>query len=121
MQLPLVRKLIRMFVERIMSEVLPDETGAARLQQLGLFTMIFSLEQEGEPVTAARLVEITGQSKSQVQKQLVKLERIQVIERRQVPNKVGRGRVFHLYVRHTEQTEKLLKALGGGQPKKRVK
>ena len=53
-------------------------------------------------------------------KQLVKLERVKVIERRQVPSKTGRGRIFHLHVRHTEQTEKLLKALGKGQPKKRT-
>jgi predicted transcriptional regulator len=119
MQLELVRKLIGMFVERIMSEVLPDETGAARLQQLGLFTMIFALEQEGEPVTAARLAEITGQSQSRVQLQILKLEKVKVIERRRVLAKGGRGRAYHLYVRHTEQTEKLLKALSNGRSKKR--
>jgi hypothetical protein len=32
------RAIIRMFVERILDEVFPDETGAARLQQIGLFT-----------------------------------------------------------------------------------
>ena len=56
MQLALVRKLIGMFVERIVSEILPNETGAARLQQLGLFTLIFTLEENGTPVTAERLV-----------------------------------------------------------------
>ena len=34
MQPNLSRQLIRMLVERILAEVLPDETGAARLQQV---------------------------------------------------------------------------------------
>src|SRR6266849_1700119 len=48
MQLELVRKLIGMHVERILGEVFPDETGAARLQQVGLFTLIFMLQGKGE-------------------------------------------------------------------------
>jgi predicted transcriptional regulator len=111
MQLPLVRKLIGMFVERIVNEILPDETGAARLQQLGLFTLIFVLDQNGEPVTAARLAKITGQSVGRVQKQLLKLEKVEVIERRQVLSKSGRGRAYHLFVKHNEKTKKLMKAL----------
>jgi predicted transcriptional regulator len=114
MQLALVRKLIGMFVERIVSEVFPDETGAARLQQLGLFTLIFTLEQNGTPVTAERLAGITGQSKSAVQKQLVKLEDVGVIERRKALSKSGRGRALHLFIKHNEKTERLMKA-GGSQ------
>ena len=112
MQLSLVRELIGMFVERIVSEVLPNETGAARLQQLGLFTLIFALEQSRTPITAARLAEITQQSLSAIQKQLLKLENVGVIERRQVVSKSGRGRAFHLFVKHSVQTEKLLRAMG---------
>jgi response regulator of citrate/malate metabolism len=82
MQLALVRELVGMFVTRIVDEIIPGETGAARLQQIGLFTLIFVLEQDGEPVTADRLAEITQQSKSAVQKQLQKLEDVDVIERR---------------------------------------
>jgi hypothetical protein len=37
----LAGKLIGMFVDQIISEVFADETGAARLQQVGLFTLIF--------------------------------------------------------------------------------
>jgi predicted transcriptional regulator len=113
MQLALVRKLIGMFVERIVSEILPNETGAARLQQLGLFTLIFTLEENGTPVTAERLAEITGQSKSAVQKQLVKLEDVGVIERRKALSKSGRGRALHLFIKHNEKTERLMRALSG--------
>jgi DNA-binding MarR family transcriptional regulator len=113
MQLPLVRKLIGMFVARIVSEIIPDETGAARLQQLGLFILIFVLEENGTPVTAARLAEISGQKVSAVQKQLLKLEKIEVIERRQVVTKSGRGRAYHLFIKHNEKTKTLLKTIGG--------
>ena len=122
MQLPLVRKLMGMFVERIVSEIIPNETGAARLQQLGLFLLIFVLEENGTPVTAARLAEISGQKVSAVQKQLLKLEKVDVIERRQVVTKSGRGRAYHLFIKHNDKTKKLMKAIGGtGKRSKRAK
>src|SRR5205085_12662566 len=119
MQLPLVRRLIGMFVDRIVSEIIPDETGAARLQQLGLFILIFVLEANGTPVTAARLAEITQQKVSAVQLQLVKLESVGVIERRKALSKSGRGRALHLFIKHNEKTEKLMQALGKVAPKGR--
>ena len=112
MQLELVRKLIGMYVERIVSEVFPDETGAARLQQVGLFTLIFVLQGGKEPVTAARVSEFTGQSLSAVQKQLLKLEKVGVIERKSVLNRGGRGRAYHLFIKQNEQTKRLLQAIG---------
>src|SRR6266849_5953615 len=111
MQLELVGKLVGMFVDRILREIFPDETGAARLQQVGLFTLIFVLQENGEPVTAARLAEQTGQSVSQVQKQLQKLVKVGVVERKKALNRQGRGRAFHLAIRHTDKTKRLLKAM----------
>ncbi|HXW26276.1 MAG TPA: hypothetical protein VEK73_16145 [Xanthobacteraceae bacterium] len=112
MQLELVRELVGMFVERIVSEIFPDETGAARLQQVGLFTLIFVLDDGETPVTAARLAALTGQSISQVQKQLQKLAKVGVIERKKTLNVRGRGHAFHLKVKHTEKTKRLLNAIG---------
>jgi predicted transcriptional regulator len=119
MQLELVRKLVGMFVERIVSEIFPDETGAARLQQVGLFTLIFVLEENGTPVTAARLSALTGQSISQVQKQLQKLLKVGVIERKKALNVQGRGQAFHLKVKHTDKTKRLLDAMGKAAGRKR--
>jgi predicted transcriptional regulator len=112
MQLPLVGELISMFVNRILSEVFPNETGAARLQQVGLFTLIFMLEQNEEPITVGRLVELTGQSRSAVSKQVAKLEKIDVVERTKASPKRGRGYVILLSIKHTEKTRRLLKAIG---------
>jgi len=113
MQLALVQELVGIYVTRIVDGIIPGETGAARLQQIGLFTLIFVLERGGEPVTADRIAKITDQSKSAVQKQLQKLEEIDVIERHKALNKSGRGRAYHLFIKHNEKTKKLLKAIGG--------
>ena len=105
------RAIIRMFVERILDEVLPDETGAARLQQIGLFTLVYALQDDKEPVTAARLAALTQQSASQIGKQLQKLMAIDLIERTQVLNRQGRGFAWHLSIKDTEKTRKLRKAI----------
>ena len=111
MQLQLLRKLVGMYVDRIIGEVFPAETGAARLQQVGLFTLIFVLEENGEAVTSSRLAELTGQSLSAVYKQLEKLERVNVIARKKKPAKHGRGYVYHLSIKHNEKTRRLMEAL----------
>jgi len=49
-----------MLIERILENAFPDETGAARLQQLGLFTLIYLLQGKEEPVTARQLSQLTG-------------------------------------------------------------
>jgi len=105
------RAIIRMFVERILDEVFPDETGAARLQQIGLFTLVYALQDDKEPVTAARLATLTQQSASQIGKQLQKLMAIDLIERTQVLNRQGRGYAWHLSIKDTEKTRKLRKAI----------
>jgi predicted transcriptional regulator len=97
-----------MVVDRIVSEIFPDETGAARLQQVGLFIVIFVLEGDRAPVTAARLSELTGQSVRQVQKQLQKLVEVGVIERKKAR---GRGHGFHVAIKQTKATKRLLQAM----------
>jgi len=120
MQLQLVRELVGMFVERIVNQIFPNETGAARLQQVGLFTLIFVLERSGSPVTTARLSEMTGQSRSQVHKQLDKLVKVGVVERTQHLNRHGRGYVFHFSIKYTPQSKRLINAIGkAGRRKKR--
>src|ERR671927_286079 len=75
------RELIRMLVERILEEVFPDETGASRLQQIGLFTIVYALQGDEEPVTAARIAALSAQSPSQIHRQLKKLTTLDIIER----------------------------------------
>jgi transcription initiation factor IIE alpha subunit len=111
MQLELLGRLIGMFVDRILDDVFPEETGAARLQQIGLFTLIFVLEQRGETVTTARLAELTGQSPSAVYKQLDKLDRSDVIARKKETHKHRRGFTYVLSIKYNDKTKRLIEAL----------
>ena len=107
-----------MYVDSILGKVFPNETGAARLQQVGLFTLILVLEARGEAATAKRLSEITGQSLSAVHLQSQKLLDVQVVRKRKVPKPRG-GYVLHFFVRQNAKTRQLLKAIDKAAAKKR--
>ena len=111
MQLGLSRELLRMFVERIVNEIFPGETGALRMQQIGLFTLIYVLQGDKEPVTASRIAAMTGQSSGQVHRQLQKLLKLDLVEREQIRNKQGRGQAFELKIKDTKQRRRLAKAI----------
>jgi len=119
MQAEHVRELLWMFVERIVSEVFPKESGASRLQQVGLFTLIY-LMQRDPPVTAARIAAFTQQSESQIHRQLKKLLTLKLINRKKIPGPHGRGRAFELLIGNTKETARLVKAIeksAGGKRK----
>jgi DNA-binding MarR family transcriptional regulator len=111
-------ELLRMLVERILAEVFPEETGAARLQQVGLFTLIFVLQNDEEPVTASRLATLSGQAHSEVSRQVQKLLKIGLVERAAITSPHGRGRAWHLSVKRGPESQKLLEALFGASGKK---
>src|SRR5436190_22198739 len=111
MQANPAEQLIRMLVERILAEALPGETGAARLQQVGLFTLIFMRQSDDEPVTASRLAAMTGQSVSEVSLQLKKLIKVELIQRNKILNRQGRGYAFHLSIKYTVKSKRLIGAL----------
>jgi biotin operon repressor len=118
MQLELVRRLVRMLIDRIIRETFPGETGAARLQQLGLFVLIFAYESQGEPVTAASLSELTGQSRNRIYKQLEKLDEVGIIQKTETLSRHGRGRTFQLSIKYNEKTKRLIEAIGEAVPAK---
>jgi predicted transcriptional regulator len=111
MQQDVSQQLIRMLVERILAEVFPDETGAARLQQVGLFTLIYMLQGDEEPVTASRLAAMTGQTNAQVGAQLDKLEEVKLVARKKILNRQGRGYAYALSIRHTAKSKRLVEMI----------
>ena len=121
MQVDPAAQLVRMLVERILAEVLPAETGAARLQQVGLFTLIFMLQGDDEPITASRLAGMTGQSVGEIGVQLKKLLKVDLVARTKILNRQGRGYAFQLSVKHTPRTKRLIdviyKAAAKSSPK----
>lgn len=119
MQAETARADIRMRVERILKKVLPKESGAARLQQVGLFTLIYMLQGDDEPVTAARLAALTGQSQGNITTQLKKLLDVRVIERKKILNKQGRGYAWQLSIKDNARTRRLVKAIGRAADRKK--
>jgi DNA-binding transcriptional regulator GbsR (MarR family) len=105
------RELLWMFVAQIVDEIFPNETGASRLQQVGLFTLIYLMQRE-PPVTAARVAEVTRQSPSQIQRQLKKLLHLKLIKRTQIKNKQGRGHAFELTINYSPKAKRLIAAIG---------
>ena len=112
MRYDLSRKRLRMFVERIVKEVFADETGALRMQQIGLFTLIYVFQGENNnPVTASRIAEMTGQTSGQVHRQLKKLLDLGLVDRKQIRNRQGRGHALSLTIKDSKQTRQLAKAI----------
>jgi predicted transcriptional regulator len=111
MQLNYSRIALRMFTERILENTFPDETGAARLQQAGLFLLIYVLQSDKEPVTISRLEKITGQADAGIIRQVNKLFDVQVIERTQILNKQGRGYAWHLSISDNPKSRRLTNAI----------
>ena len=112
MQVELSRQRLRMFIERIVNKVFAGETGALRMQQIGLFTLIYVLQGDDEPVTASRIAAMMGQTNGQVHRQLQKLLDRELIKREQIRNKQGRGHAYRLTINDTPQTRRLAKAIG---------
>ena len=103
-----------MFAERILQNIFPDESGASRLQQAGLFFLIYVLQDGKEPVTVSRLQRMTQQSDSGLNRQLKKLIKIGVVEKTQILNKQGRGRAFHLSIKDGAKARRLVRAIEKG-------
>ncbi len=111
MQLEFVGTFVGMYVDPILGKILPNETGAARLQQVGLLTLILVLEARGEEITAKRLSQITGQAVSAIHLQMQKLLDVKVVGKREVRNPKGGGYVLHFFLEQNAKTKQLLKAL----------
>lgn len=108
------RLKLRMFTDRILDNVFPDETGAARLQQAGLFLLIYVLQEDREPVTISRLARITHQGDAGITKHINKLIKIGILEKTQILNKQGRGRAFHLSIKDGAKARRLVRAIDKG-------
>jgi DNA-binding MarR family transcriptional regulator len=111
MQAELSRQRLRMFIERIVNKIFAKETGALRMQQIGLFTLIYVLQDDEEPVTASRIAAMMHQSNGQVHRQLQKLLDRKLVKRERVRNKQGRGHAYKLTINDTAETRKLARAI----------
>jgi len=109
-----------MFLERILRNAFPGESGAARLQQLGLFTLIYLMQGDEEPVTARRLAEVTEQSDGDVSRRIKKLLALDLIERSPIGNpQGGRGQAYKITIKESPETKRLIKKINETSSRKR--
>jgi predicted transcriptional regulator len=111
MQVELSRQRLRMFIERILNKVFRGESGALRMQQIALFTLIYVLQNDEEPVTASRIAALVGQSNGQVHRQLQKLLKQKLVQRERVRNRQGRGHAYKLTINDTAETRRIARAI----------
>ena len=107
-----------MFIERIVNKIFGKETGALRMQQIGLFTLIYVLQNDEEPVTASRIGAMAGLSDGQVHRQLQKLLKLKLVKRERIRNKQGRGHAYKLTINETAETRRLTEAIVHASGKK---
>ena len=106
-----------MDLQQTLEEVFPESTGAAQLEQLGLFTLIFAMENDPEPLTAARVAERTGLPRSHVDQLVRKLIALNVVSRTRAPGPGG-VRALRLRIKHSAASRKLLAAIEEGAIRK---
>lgn len=111
MQVELSRQRLRMFIERIVKKASRDESGALRMQQIGLFTLIYVLQGDEEPVTASRLAAMVDQTSGQVHRQLQKLLDLKLVKRQRIRNRQGRGHAYKLTINDSPETRRLARAI----------
>ncbi len=112
------RELFRMFVERIVKRAFAKESAAARLQQIGVFALIYMMERDAEPLTAARIAQFTGLADTQVLTHVRKLVERGMVVRTKITSRHGKGRSYRLSIKHTAETKKLVEALDMSEQKK---
>lgn len=104
-------RLIWHLVKQIVENAFPEETAAARLQQVAVLLTINALQNLEEPLTTQRLGEIYGLNASQTHKLVTRLVERGLVERKQVHNRLGRGHAFALQLVETQELKELREAM----------
>lgn len=108
-------RLIWHLVKQIVENAFPEETAAARLQQVAVLLTINALQDQPEPLTTQRLGEVYGLTPSQTHKIVTRLVERGLVERSQIHNRLGRGHAYALRVIETDEIRDLRQAIIAGQ------
>ncbi|MDR6671243.1 helix-turn-helix domain-containing protein [Rhizobium sp. 1399] len=100
-------RLVWHLVKQVVETIFPDETGAARLQQVAVLLTINALQDGPEPVTTARIGEIYGITPSMAHKLIARLLDRGLIEKKTILNRQNRGHSTALRVVETDILKQL--------------
>lgn len=95
-----------LILHEILDHPLEDETPQARLKQVGMMTIMYSMNQAHQKLTLSNIMDITALTRSGVKETVDLLVKRGVLEESLVKNSMGRGTA-----RQFEISEKLLEKL----------
>ncbi|MGO7990496.1 MarR family transcriptional regulator [Rhizobium leguminosarum] len=95
-----------LILHEILDHPLEDETPQARLKQVGMMTVLYSMNQAHQKLTLSSIMEITALTRSGVKETVDLLVRRGMLDETIVKNSMGRGTA-----RQFEISEALLKKL----------
>ncbi len=95
-----------LILHEILDHPLDDETPQARLKQVGMMTILYSMNQSHQKLTLSNIMEITALTRSGVKETVDLLVKRGMLKETLVKNSMGRGTA-----RQFEISEKLLEKL----------
>jgi DNA-binding MarR family transcriptional regulator len=95
-----------LILHEILDHPLDDETPQARLKQVGMMTILYSMNQSHQKLTLSNIMEITALTRSGVKETVDLLVKRGMLKESLVKNSMGRGTA-----RQFEISEKLLEKL----------
>jgi predicted transcriptional regulator len=84
----------RAIIRIVLADLLKGETGNMALQHLGILWIIYEYSDSNEPITTARLQELTNVHGTTIIKYAERLEQLGLVKRTRVTARHGKGRAW---------------------------
>lgn len=99
-----------LILHEILDHPLEDETPQARLKQIGMMTILYTMTQAHQTLTLSNIVEITDLTRSGAKETVDLLVRRGILKETMAKNSMGRGTARHFEI--SEEIRQKLKAFG---------
>jgi DNA-binding MarR family transcriptional regulator len=87
----------RAIIRIVLADLLRDQSGAMALQHLGILWIIYEYSDAQDPITTARLKELTKTTSTAIIKYTERLENLGLIKRKRVTASHGKGRAWEYH------------------------
>jgi DNA-binding MarR family transcriptional regulator len=99
-----------LILHEILDHPLEDETPQARLKQIGMMTILYTMTQAHQTLTLSNIVEITDLTRSGAKETIDLLVRRGILKETMAKNSMGRGTARHFEI--SEEIRQKLNAFG---------
>jgi DNA-binding MarR family transcriptional regulator len=87
----------RAIIRIVLADLLRDQSGAMALQHIGILWIIYEYSDTQDPITTARLKELTRTTSTAIIKYTERLESLGLIKRKRVTASHGKGRAWEYH------------------------